>query len=86
MPEFAAETFADPESNRELDRNAARAAVREMIGRLPEGQRRAVEMLKLGEMSLAEASAETGLSTTALKVATHRALANLRKMWKSQTP
>jgi RNA polymerase sigma-70 factor (ECF subfamily) len=86
MPDFAAETFADPESNRELDRNAARAAVREMVGRLPEGQRRAVEMLKLGEMSLAEASAETGLSTTALKVATHRALANLRKMWKSQTP
>jgi RNA polymerase sigma-70 factor (ECF subfamily) len=86
MPEFAAETFADPESNRELDRNAADKTVRELVARLPKGQRQAVELLKLREMSLAEAAAATGQSTTALKVATHRALANLRKMWKSQTP
>lgn len=85
MPEFAAETFADPESNRDLDRNAARKTVREMVARLPPGQRQAVEMLKLQEMSLAEAAAATRQSTTALKVATHRALANLRKMWKNQT-
>jgi RNA polymerase sigma factor (sigma-70 family) len=86
MPEFAAETLADPESNRELDRNDAQASVRRWIQRLPPGQRQAVEMLKLQEMSLAEAAAATGQSTTALKVATHRALANLRKMWKSETP
>jgi len=86
MPEFAAETFADPESNRDLDRNDARKTVREMVARLPPGQRQAVEMLKLQEMSLAEAAAATGQSTTALKVATHRALASLRKMWKNQTP
>lgn len=86
MPEFAAETFADPESNRDLDRNAAHKTVREMVARLPPGQRQAVELLKLQEMSLAEAAAATGQSTTALKVATHRALASLRKMWKNQTP
>lgn len=86
MPEFADETFADPESNRDLDRNAARKTVRELVARLPPGQRRAVEMLKLEEMSLAEAAAATGQSTTALKVATHRAIASLKKMWKSQTP
>ncbi len=86
MPEFAAETFADPASNRDLDRNAAHEAVRRWVARLPPGQRQAVEMLKLQEMSLAEASAATGQSTTALKVATHRALASLRKMWKSETP
>lgn len=86
MPEFAAETLADPDSNRDLDRNAARETVREMVARLPAGQRRALEMLKLGEMSLAEASAASGQSTTALKVATHRALAALRKMWNNQTP
>lgn len=85
MPEFAAETFADPESNRDLDRNDARKTVHEMVARLPPGQRQAVEMLKLQEMSLAEAAAATGQSTTALKVATHRALASLRKMWKNQT-
>jgi RNA polymerase sigma factor (sigma-70 family) len=85
MPDFADETFADPEANRDLDRNAAHKTVREMVARLPSGQRRAVEMLKLQEMSLAEAAAATGQSTTALKVATHRALANLRKMWKNQT-
>jgi RNA polymerase sigma-70 factor (ECF subfamily) len=36
-------------------------------------------LLKLQEKSLVEAAAETGLSITALKVATHRAIASLRK-------
>jgi len=45
---------------------------------LPPGQRQALELLKLKEMSLKEASAATGLSITALKVATHRALKSLR--------
>ena len=48
------------------------------LERLPPGQRQALELLKLKEMSLKEASAATGLSITALKVATHRALKSLR--------
>jgi RNA polymerase sigma-70 factor (ECF subfamily) len=36
--------------------------------------------MKLQEKSLAEAAAETGLSITALKVATHRAMISLRKL------
>ncbi len=85
MPDHAAETFADPESNRELDRGDSSETVRRWVAKLPPGQRQAVEMLKLKEMSLAEAAAQSGQSITALKVATHRALANLRKMWKKET-
>jgi uncharacterized protein (UPF0276 family) len=46
---------------------------------LPRGQRRAIEMLKLGGMSLKEAAAASGTSISALKIATHRAINALRK-------
>lgn len=48
------------------------------LSTLPAGQRRAIEMLKLKEMSMKEASAASGQSETALKVAAHRALKRLR--------
>ena len=48
------------------------------IASLPEGQRQAVEMLKLKEMSVKEASTASGQSASALKVAMHRALKKLR--------
>jgi RNA polymerase sigma factor (sigma-70 family) len=47
---------------------------------LSPGQRQAIELLKLKEMSLKEAAATTGLSIAALKVTTHRALKSLRKI------
>jgi RNA polymerase sigma factor (sigma-70 family) len=50
------------------------------IAALPAGQRRAVELLKLREMTLKEAAAETGATETALKVAVHRAIKTLREM------
>jgi len=50
-----------------------------MFGVLPPGQRQAVELLKLRELSLKEASALTGLSIGALKLATHRAMVSLRR-------
>ena len=46
---------------------------------LPHGQRQAVELMKLKGMSLKEAAVATGLSIAALKVATHRAIASLRR-------
>jgi RNA polymerase sigma factor (sigma-70 family) len=46
---------------------------------LPPGQRQAIELLKLKELSLKEASAVSGMSVGALKVATHRAMASLRR-------
>ncbi|MBI3706528.1 MAG: sigma-70 family RNA polymerase sigma factor [Proteobacteria bacterium] len=48
------------------------------IAGLPPGQRQAVELLKLREMSLKEASAASGMSVAALKVAMHRAMKFLR--------
>ena len=45
----------------------------------PPGQRQAIKLLKLDEMSLKEAAIASGMSIAALKVATHRALATLRK-------
>jgi RNA polymerase sigma-70 factor (ECF subfamily) len=73
------ETFAVPQANSGedvLDRRDLHAAIES----LPAGQRQAIQMLKLNEMSLKEASETTGTSVTALKVATHRALINLRKI------
>jgi RNA polymerase sigma factor (sigma-70 family) len=58
------------------DRRALRAAV----ASLPPTQRQAIKLLKLQEMSLKEAAAVSGVSIASLKVATHRALKNLRRM------
>jgi RNA polymerase sigma factor (sigma-70 family) len=54
-------------------------ALKGAIAELPAGQRNAIETLKLREMSLKEAAAATGTSVGALKVATHRAMAALRR-------
>ena len=74
------ETFAAPEANYE-ERASDDRALREAIERLPQGQRDAIRLLKLQEMSMKEAAHVTGMSVAALKVATHRALKNLRKMF-----
>lgn len=77
------ETFSHAEANLQEDAADARA-VREAIERLPAGQRDAVRMLKLEEMSLNEAAAASGMSVGALKIAMHRALKSLRKLLHSQ--
>jgi RNA polymerase sigma factor (sigma-70 family) len=59
-------------------------ALREAIAELPAGQRTAIEMLKLREMSLKEAAAASGTSVGALKVATHRAMDALRRKLKKE--
>lgn len=56
------------------------AALHEAIENLPPDQRQAIKLLKLKEMSLKEAAHSSGRSVAALKVATHRAIANLRKL------
>jgi RNA polymerase sigma-70 factor (ECF subfamily) len=74
--DLAAETFSAVETNTDsLDAEPLRRAV----ANLPPGQRQAVELVKLKEMSLAEASARTGMSTGALKVAVHRAIKALKE-------
>jgi RNA polymerase sigma-70 factor (ECF subfamily) len=54
------------------------------IDKLPPDQRDAIRMTKLKEMSLKEASQASGRSVSALKVATHRAIRNLRKLLKGE--
>jgi RNA polymerase sigma-70 factor (ECF subfamily) len=54
--------------------------LRDAVERLPPGQRDAIRMLKLQEMSLKEAAAVSGMTVAALKVATHRAVKSLRKV------
>ncbi len=49
------------------------------ISELPDGQRQAILLLKLRQMSLKEASAVTGLSVGALKVSSHRAVKRLQQ-------
>jgi len=73
------ETFAGPQANLAETASDGRA-LRDAIERLPAGQREAIRMLKLQEMSLKEAAAVSGMTVVALKVATHRALKSLRKI------
>ncbi len=72
------ETFDPAESNRWADTYGDPEALRIAMAELPEGQRKAVEMLKFRELSLKEAAAESGMSVGALKVAVHRATRSLR--------
>jgi RNA polymerase sigma-70 factor, ECF subfamily len=77
------ETFPDASAN--LDRAAsAEFALTGAIDKLPPDQREAIRMLKLNEMSLKEASQASGRSIAALKVATHRAIRNLRQLLRGE--
>src|SRR5712692_7242180 len=73
------ETFAAPQANLAETASDGRM-LRDAIEQLPSGQRDAVRMLKLQEMSLKEAAAASGMTVAALKVATHRAVKSLRKV------
>jgi RNA polymerase sigma-70 factor (ECF subfamily) len=73
------ETFAALEANLPEASSEARA-LRRAVESLPPGQREAIRLLKLKEMSLKEAAAASGMSVTALKVATHRAVKSLRRL------
>ncbi len=72
------ETFSEDVANMPEKDHASEASLRRAIEDLPPGQRQAIELLKLEEMSLREASAVSGMSVSALKVATHRAIKALR--------
>ncbi len=72
-------TFPDEETNIEDEGYRDPEALRQAIEALPPGQRAAIEMVKLREMSLKEAAAASGTSVGALKVSVHRAVAALRK-------
>lgn len=74
------ETFVAVEANLQEEAVDARH-VRDAINQLSVGQRDAMRMLKLEEMSLQEAAVASGMSVAALKVATHRAMKRLRELF-----
>ena len=78
----AYETFADPRANREREARERTAGLGGAIAGLPKGQREAIELLKLKEMSLEEAARASGKSVASLKVSVHRAIKALRAQLK----
>lgn len=76
--EAAYETFADPQANRNEASEAADEVGR-MLGELTPRQKEAIDLVKLKQLSLAEASAQSGQSVASLKVNVHRAIRKLRK-------
>lgn len=71
------ETFSGDRANISDETYGDPAALRQAIKDLPAGQRQAIELLKLEELTLKEASAKTGLSISALKIAVHRGMKSL---------
>ena len=77
------ETFPAPQAN--LEETSDRYRLEAAVENLPSGQRQAIQLLKLKEMSLEEAAKASGMSVASLKVATHRAVKNLRKMFANRS-
>jgi RNA polymerase sigma-70 factor (ECF subfamily) len=80
-PEFGSgyADIADPSSSGIDAAHAAADALGRAVALLPRQQREAIELLRLRELSLAEAAQTTGRSIAALKVNVHRALRSLRQ-------
>jgi RNA polymerase sigma-70 factor (ECF subfamily) len=72
-------TFSELEANVDMAELRDAQTLRDAVRELPDGQRQAIELLKLRELSLKEAAETSGSSVGALKVATHRAMATLRR-------
>ncbi|MDX8466146.1 sigma-70 family RNA polymerase sigma factor [Mesorhizobium sp. VK23B] len=77
--EPAHETFAGQPRN--LEDMTKIHEIATALDRLPPGQREAVLLTKIEGLSLKEASAASGTSVAALKVATHRAVQRLRRFF-----
>lgn len=72
------ETFSEPQAN--IEEISDRHELEGAIDSLAPMQQQAIRLLKLKEMSLKEAATASGMSVASLKVATHRALKNLRRI------
>lgn len=75
----AYDNAADPATERFDAAHETADQLGKAIALLPQGQREAIELLRLRELSLAEAAQLTGRSVAALKVNMHRALQSLRR-------
>ena len=76
--------IADEQSK--ADANVDHPALLRAIDGLPAGQREAIHLLKLREMSLVDAAQHSGQTVGALKTATHRAMMTLRAVMQRTKP
>lgn len=70
---------ADPHAERKMEGFAIERELDTLLAKLPARQREAVELVRLREMSLAEAAATSSLSISAIKALLHRAFITLRQ-------
>lgn len=75
--EIAYETFADPDANEDIISDAPQTLAA-MTSGLSAGQKQALDLVKMQELSLNEASAVSGQSVASLKVNIHRAIKKMR--------
>lgn len=69
-----------PEEGKVPDEGGLDDQLHQALQSLPEGNRRAVELLKLRGLTLEEAAGELGISVAALKVRAHRGYSQMRKL------
>ncbi len=74
---IAYETFSEPDANKTEGDDFAKQLTK-MMGALSPRQKEALELVKLKEMSLVEASAVSGQTVSSLKVNIHRAIKRMR--------
>ncbi len=79
------ETFSRNDTKNEQETSDDQEAIRRALAQLPDGQRQAVELMKVRGLSLQEASAVTGKSVASLKVSVHRGLKTMREVLKRET-
>jgi len=68
------------EPDPEFDASDAKRDVATLLAKLPEKQRRAIQLVKLEEKSVKEAAEETGYSESDIKISVHRGLKALMKL------
>jgi len=79
------ETFSGDETKTEQETSDDQEALRKVMSTLPDGQRQAIDLLKIQGLSLQEASQITGKSVASLKVAVHRAIKAMRDALERKT-
>lgn len=79
------ETFLGDDTKTEQETSDDQEALRKAMSVLPEGQREAIELLKIQGLSLEEASQLTGKSIASLKVGVHRAIKTMRESLERKT-
>lgn len=79
------ETFLGADAKSEQEVSDDHEILRRALAQLPDGQREAIELMKIRGLSLQEASVATGKSVASLKVSVHRAIKAMRDSLKKES-